>query len=447
MIEEAWTSTESTARSVALACLDRGIEAAHPSTVTDSSLSVDDGRFVVSAESHSEDLVYDLEAYDRVLVLGGGNASGQFARELEELFGDHLSGGAVVTDDVEPTDVVEVVEGDHPVPTDRCVEGARRVLSVAESATANDLVVGCITGGGSALLAAPAADLALSDLQSTTEALLSSGASIDEINAVRKHLSAIKGGRLAQAVAPATVVGLTLSDVVGDDLSVIASGPLVPDPTTYADALAVLDRYGIDPPAAVADHLEAGAAGTHSETPTADDSVFDDVTTSILANGWTAIDAAREAATEQGYDTVVLSSSVEGEASEAGKTHAAIARECAETGNPASPPVVLLSGGETTVTLADDPGQGGPNQEFVVSAAAELADEPIVVAGVDTDGIDGASDAAGAVVLATEIDSADAREALARNDAGTLLDDVDALLRTGPSGTNVNDLRLFVVGE
>ncbi|TYT60961.1 glycerate kinase type-2 family protein [Natrialba swarupiae] len=447
MFDDAWAGAESTAHSVALACLERGIRAAHPSLVSESSLSVEEGRLVVSSGSNVDDLVYDLESYDRVLVLGGGNAAGQFARELEGVLGDHLSGGVVVTDDVEPTDIIEVIEGDHPVPTERCVDGARRVLSVAESATADDLVVACITGGASALLAAPPADLALSDLQSTTEALLSSGASIDEINAVRKHLSMIKGGRLAQTLAPATVVGVTISDVVGDDLSVIASGPLVADPTTYADALAVLDRYGIDAPTAVSDRLEAGAAGTHSETPTADEPVFDDVVTTVLANGWTALDAAREAATARGYDALVLSSSVEGEASEAGRTHAAIARECVETGNPASPPVVLLSGGETTVTLVDDPGQGGPNQEFVVSAAAELDDEPVVVASVDTDGIDGASDAAGAIVAPAEIDSDDARDVLARNDAGALLADVDALLRTGPSGTNVNDLRLFVVGE
>ncbi|RQG93562.1 glycerate kinase type-2 family protein [Natrarchaeobius chitinivorans] len=439
--------TNSEARSVALACLERGIEAAHPATVIERSIRVEDGSFVVSPESRSDTLTFDLETYDRVFVLGGGNASGQFARELEEYLGGYLTGGVVVTDDVTSTDVIDVLEGDHPIPTDRCVEGAREVLSVAEDATENDLVIGCITGGGSALLAAPSPGLSRSDLQSTTEALLASGATIDEINAVRKHLSAIKGGRLAQAVSPATVIGLTISDVVGDDLSVIASGPLSPDPTTFSDAIDVLDRYRIDPPDSVRSHLETGANGEYPETPESGDPIFDHVTTSVLANGWTALNAARETATDRGYDAMILSSSVEGEAREAAKTHAAIARECHETSHPASPPVVLLSGGETTVTLSDDPGEGGPNQEFALSGAAVLEDEPIVVASVDTDGIDGASDSAGALVEPSEIDSEAATSALARNDAGTVLENADALIRTGQTGTNVNDLRLFVVGE
>ena len=249
----------------------------------------------------------------------------------------------------------------------------------------------------------------------------------------------------AASVAPATVATLVLSDVVGDDLSVIASGPTVPDPSTYANALEVLERYDLDVPRAVRDHLEAGADGDRPETPTADDPAFDRVETHLLGSGRTALEAARETAAERGYEPLLLAAGVRGEARESALTHAAIAEECRESGSPVSPPAVLLSGGETTVTLGDEHGRGGPNQEFVLSGALELEREGIVVASVDTDGIDGATDAAGAIADATTVPEAAGRDALERNDALPVLEDADAVIRTGPTGTNVNDLRAFVV--
>jgi hydroxypyruvate reductase len=316
-------------------------------------------------------------------------------------------------------------------------------------------VLAVITGGGSALLPAPAGNLSLADLQATTDALLESGAAIGEINAARKHCSALKGGRLGAVAAPATVATLVFSDVVGDDLGVIASGPTVLDPTTYADAVAVLDRYDLDVPAAVRDHLAAGAAGEIPETPGAD-ADFGHVTTHLLANAWTAVDAAREVARERGYDPLVLSTRVRGEAREQGLAHVAVAEEVAATGTPVDPPAVVLSGGETTVTVRGE-GDGGPNQEFALRAALELGGGGSdggsvggpVLAAVDTDGRDGASDAAGALVdvgTVPDADAADAaRAALADNDAGTYLDGRDALVRTGRTGTNVNDLRVVVI--
>ena len=317
------------------------------------------------------------------------------------------------------------------------------------------LILGVITGGGSALMAAPAARVSLADLQATTDALLASGATIDEINAVRKHCSAIKGGRLAAATQPAAVCSLVISDVVGNDRATIASGPLVGDPTTYADARGVLNRYDCDVPAAVIDYLGRGAAGEIDETPAPGDPVFASVQTTIIGNGRTAVEAAADRASEAGFDPLVLSSQIRGEAREAAKTQVAVAEEIQASSQPIAPPAVVVSGGETTVTVDGD-GTGGPNQEFALSAAVELAAAAdsnaggaatdTVVAAVDTDGIDGPTDAAGGIVDSETIAPGIGRNALAANDATAALDAANARIETGPTGTNVNDLRVVVVG-
>ncbi|WP_232687453.1 glycerate kinase type-2 family protein [Halobacterium zhouii] len=447
-------------RETALACLEAGIRAAHPRAVVRESVRRSGETLrVLDAE-------YDLGEYDEVVVAGGGNAAGHVAAALESILGDSLDGGAVVTDDFAETDRVEVLPGDHPVPSERGVDGARSILDLAESADERTLVLAVLTGGGSALLPAPAGDVTLEDLQATTDSLLASGAPINEMNAVRKHLSALKGGQLAAAAAPGAVVGLVLSDVVGDDLGVIASGPTAPDDSTFESALSVLDAYDADAPERVRDRLRRGADGDVSETPGVGDETFDRVTNHVLANARTALDAARDAAAERGYDAMVLSASVRGEACEAAKTHVAVAEEIVTSADPVEPPAVVLSGGETTVTLSGDGGvgsdatdgsadertesAGGPNQEFATSAAAELDAAGVVLASVDTDGIDGATDAAGAVVDADTVPDggADAvRTALANNDVARYLDERGALVRTGTTGTNVNDLRVLVVAE
>ena len=353
-----------------------------------------------------------------------------------------------------------VREGDHPVPSERGVDGTRELLAAADAADEGTLILAAITGGGSALLAAPAGDVSLIDLQSTTDSLLASGADIHEINAVRKHLSALKGGRLARRAAPATVVSLIFSDVVGNDLSVIASGPVAPDESTFDEALAILERYGIDAPEAVTAHLEDGTSGEVDETPGVDDPAFATVSNHVVADGMTVLEAAQAAAAEHGYETLVLSSRIRGEARDAATTHVAIGEEVRATGTPVSPPAVLLSGGETTVTVRGN-GTGGPNQEFATSAALELTggdedrdedrdeggdERQIVVTAVDTDGIDGATDAAGALVDGTTVEDLDAaREALTENDVYPYLESHTALVVTGPTGTNLNDLRVLVV--
>ena len=437
----------------ALDCLAAGIEAADPARLTREAVSLVDGTLTVG------DASYDLAAYDTVRILGGGKAAAAVAAKLESILGDTLDGGLVVTDAPEASPVstqrVEVLAGDHPIPSERGVAHTRRLLDAAEAADESTLILGVITGGGSALMTAPAGQLSLADLQATTDALLASGATIDEINAVRKHCSASKGGRLAAATQPAAVCSLVVSDVVGNELATIASGPFVGDPTTYADACEVVDRYDCDLPAAVADHLDGGAAGELAETPAPGDPVFASVTTPIIGDGRTAVAAAADRAREAGFSPLVLSSGIRGEAREAAKTQVAIAEEIRASGQPITPPAVVVSGGETTVSVECD-GDGGPNQEFALSAAVELAasnvvagnaETEIVVAAVDTDGIDGPTDVAGGIVDSNTVSPAAGRRALAANDAKTPLSAASAVIETGPTGTNVNDLRVVVISE
>ncbi|MFB6079734.1 MAG: glycerate kinase [Haloferacaceae archaeon] len=446
MFERTDALASTPARETALACLRAGVEAAHPERVVAEAVSLSADALQVA------DATYDLSGVDRILVVGGGKAADGVASALAAVLGDRLSGGAVVTP--APADAegpVERLPGDHPVPSAAGVESTRRVRDLVADADERTLVLVAVTGGGSALLPAPAEGISLEALRETTDALLDAGADIEDLNAVRKHLSTLKGGGLARIAAPATVVGLAFSDVVGDDLGVIASGPTAPDRTTYADALDVLDRYGVEAPDAVRERLERGAAGDLPETPGADDPVFGRVENHVLASAYTALDAAAETARDRGYEPCLLSSRVRGEAREAARTHAAVAAEVAATGAPLDPPAVVLAGGECTVTVRGE-GTGGPNQEFALSAALDLRGlgERVALAAVDTDGIDGGSDAAGGLVDGTTLDTPSAvrraRMGLADSDAGGALADLDALLVSGPTGTNVNDLRLAVIG-
>lgn len=424
----------------ALDCVEAGIEAAHPERVVSEHLEFDGERLTVGDER------YRVDDYESVQVVGGGNAAAHVAAAVESVLGDALDGGVVVTDDPVETTTVEALPADHPVPSQRGVDSTRRLLDRARELDEATLVLAVVTGGGSACLVAPAPGIGLEDLQATTDALLESGASIHEINAVRKHLSAIKGGRLARALAPAQVSAVVLSDVVGDDLDVIASGPLVPDPTTFEDAREVVEAYDLSVPDAVRERLRAGAAGDHEETPSAGDPTFERVETHLVGTNWTALAAAREVAWDRGYDVLALSSRIRGEAETAALTHAAVAEEMVATRNPIEPPAVVLSGGETTVTVTGD-GRGGPNQTFALAAAEELPEEAVLTA-VDTDGIDGNTDAAGALVDGDLVDDREeASRALTDDDANRYLAERDALIETGPTGTNVNDLRVLVVEE
>jgi hydroxypyruvate reductase len=439
MIDNRAALNTSPRHDVALSCIEAGIRRALPARIVAETVSLDGETLAVDGTT------YTLGQVDDIVVVGGGKAAGGLAAALEDVLGDRIRTGVVVTDDPSETERIDQVEGAHPVPDDRGQQGARRVIETARAADESTLVIALVTGGGSALLPAPAGDVPLEDLQTVTDELVRSGAPIEEINAVRKHLSALKGGRLAAAAAPATVVGLVVSDVVGNRLDVVASGPISPDESTFGDAERALAEAGVEPPSSVRIRLDAGVAGEIPETPTGDHQAFERVSTHVLADGLTALEAAADAAADHGYEPLVLSSRIRGEASEAALTHVGIAGEIAATGTPVDPPAVVLSGGETTVTVSGS-GTGGPNQEFALGGAIDLSTERTCLAAVDTDGIDGPTDAAGAVVTAADGEpTGEAREALRANDAFPFLAERDALVRTGPTGTNVNDLRVMVI--
>jgi glycerate 2-kinase len=389
-----------------------------------------------------------LEA-DRVFVLAAGKAAGAMARAAEELLGERLKGGLVVTkDDREASsERLETIFAAHPEPDERGVEAARKVQELAESLGERDLLLALISGGASALLADPSPPIELDDMKRLTGALLRSGAHIGEINTVRKHVSVLKGGSLVRLAAPAPTLALLLSDVVGDDPSAIASGLTAPDPTTLEEARQVLKRHGIEPPQSVAEHLESA-----EETPKPGDALFQNVANVICGGGRHAAEAAAEKARELGYEPLLLSTTVTGDARGIASVYAAVIREVIESGNPSPPPCAIVSGGEATVTVRGD-GVGGPNQEFALALAVELDGVGGWAAlAADTDGNDGPTDAAGGLATGATANSirdsgVDPEEALANNDAYAALEAAGALLVTGPTGTNVNDLRVALVAR
>ena len=397
----------------------------------------------------------DLARIGEVAVVGCGKAAAPMAAAVEEILGDRISRGIVVTKygHVQPTATIRVHEAGHPVPDDAGMAGAQAILDHVQGLTPEDLVLVLISGGGSALTPAPVTGISLTEKQVLTKALLACGADIREINTLRKHVSRFKGGQLARAAQPARVVTLILSDIVGDPLDAIASGPTVPDPTTYADALAILDKYRIrgQIPGTVRSHLEAGARGKAPETPKPGESLFASVRNLIVGSNFQALEAAKDEARTLGFTPMILSSFIEGETREIARMHAALAREVQSTGNPVRPPACLISGGETTVTLRGS-GKGGRNQEFVLAAALDIAGLPCtVILSAGTDGTDGPTDAAGAIADGETWARAlrmglNPRAALDTNDAYPFFEKLGDLIITGPTKTNVMDVRLVLVG-
>jgi hydroxypyruvate reductase len=391
----------------------------------------------------------------RTLVLGAGKAGGAMAAAVDALWPqDAPLSGLVVTryHHVPPAykakpGRIEVVEASHPVPDAAGERAAQRILELTQGLTTDDLVLCLVSGGASALLSLPAPGLSLEDKRAINKALLASGAAIDEMNCVRKHLSAIKGGRLAARCAPARVVTLLISDVPGDDPAVIGSGPTVPDPTTCADALRILQRYGLDIPPAARAGLESGAF----ETPKPGDARFAGHQVHMIATPQQSLEAAAARARAVGVEAHILSDEIEGESREVGKVHAALARAVAHRGQPFAKPCVILSGGEATVTVKSKGGRGGRAGEFLLGCAIALQGQPGVhVLAADTDGIDGIEDNAGAVVtpdtLARALDAGmKAAEYLDRNDAYSFFAGLGDLVVPGPTFTNVNDFRALLV--
>jgi len=388
----------------------------------------------------------------RTLVIGAGKAAAAMARAVERHWpADKPLGGLVVTrygHGVGALARIEVVEASHPVPDAAGRDAARRILELARGLSADDLALCLISGGGSALLSLPAPGIELADKQAINRALLRSGAPIGDMNCVRKHLSAIKAGRLAAAAAPAEVVALIISDVPGDDPSVIASGPTAPDPSTLADARAALQRHGVEVPPAAAALLDNPAA----ETPKPGDPIFARVSNRVIATPQASLEAAAEVARAAGFQPLILGDALEGEAREVGRVMSGIARQVVAHGQPISPPCALISGGETTVTVRGD-GRGGRNVEFLLSLAVALDGLPGVFAiACDTDGVDGAEEIAGAIVAPDSLARAaalgiDARARLADNDGHGFFEALGDQVVTGPTLTNVNDFRAILIGR
>jgi len=389
-------------------------------------------------------LTLDLRDVGRVLVLGCGKAGAAMARAAESVLGDRIGQGLVVVKDgyTLPTRVVELAEAGHPVPDRRGQAAAQRILALARSAGPRDLVIFLISGGGSALMPAPAPPVTLEEKGDVTRRLLGAGATIGELNAVRKHLSLLKGGQLARAAAPARVLTLLLSDVIGDPLDVIASGPTAPDPTTFADALDVLGRRGVLDRVApgVIERLNAGARGKIPETPKPVESLFTNVTHVVVGNHRLVVDAAAAAAARLGYSPRIATAALEGEARDAARALVTQARSL-------PPRACLIAGGETTVTVRGR-GRGGRCQEFALAAALALeGDDGVTVLAAGTDGTDGPTDAAGAVVDATTVERGraaglDPDRALTDNDSHTFLSATGDVIVTGPTNTNLLDLYL-----
>lgn len=393
----------------------------------------------------------------RLIVIGAGKPGAAMARVIEEILGDRISAGLVVTKYGHslPLARIRLAEAGHPIPDEAGVRAAGETRELVSGLSALDVVLCLISGGGSALWPAPAPGVTLEEKQQVTSLVQRAGATIHELNTVRKHLSAMKGGQLAKWASPARVVSLIISDVIGDPLDFIASGPTAPDTTSFSDALSVIQKYGISAPGAVVERLKNGARGLIPETPKPGDPVFKNVNNVIVANNRLLVDAAAGKARGLGFNTLILSTEVEGEAKDVGRFFAAMAREIATSGNPAKPPACVMAAGETTVTVRGH-GLGGRNQEMALAWAIGAAERPQAnpscFASVATDGTDGPTTAAGGLVDPSTFSRAKQMglsplDYLLENDSFNFLTRTGDLIVTGPTGTNLMDLQILLVGE
>ncbi len=439
-------------RERALAVLSTALEAVDPINATNRQVSL-------SGETlHIGQRTYDLSRYRNIYVIGGGKASGSMAQAIEEILGQRMTAGLV---NVKygygaETEIVRLNEAGHPIPDAAGMAGTKQMAELARKATANDLVICLISGGGSALMTLPVEGITLADMRSLTDAFLRCGATINEINAVRKHLSQTKGGNLARLAYPAEIVSLILSDVVGSPLDVIASGPTVADTTTFADAYGVIEKYSLleELPRPIVERLRRGMEGLIPETPKEGADAFARTHNLIIASNEVAAEAAIAKAEELGFHTLLLSTFVEGEAREVAKVFAAIAKEILNSGRPLARPACVVAGGETTVTVRGR-GLGGRNQEMALSAALEIDGlEDVMIIPLASDGTDGPTDAAGAIADGSTLRRASllfqeaglsAAQYLADNDSYHFFQQLGDLLITGPTNTNVNDLTFTFV--
>ena len=435
-------------RQKAVAIMSAALEAVDPAKAIRRQARLDNNILAIGGRA------YDLTRYRHIYVVGGGKAGGSMALAVEQLLRDRITAGSVNVKygHTLPTEIVQLQQAGHPLPDEEGVRGTEAIVQLLKRATKHDLVICLISGGGSALMVAPAKGITLADMEAFTQVMLGCGATINEINTIRKHCSRIKGGQMARLAYPAGLVALILSDVVGNPLDVIASGPAVADTSTFADAWAIVEKYRIESqlPSSIVERLRRGKEGEIGETPKAGDQALSRVHTQIIASNEIAAQAATEEAGRQGINTLLLSTFIEGEAREVATVFASIAREIRHSGRPIPPPACVVAGGETTVTLQGK-GKGGRNQELALAAAISIAGlQDVMVIGLATDGTDGPTDAAGALADGTTVARAQAlglsaQKYLADNDSYHFFEALGDLLLTGPTNTNVNDLTFILV--
>jgi glycerate-2-kinase len=431
-----------------LSIIEAGIEAVLPENVIRNTVKVEGDRLSAGGRT------FDLSKYRHIYIAGGGKASGTMAAEIERLLDSRITAGIVIDrhgTNVQ-TKIIKVLRAGHPLPDENSIKGMRAIRDMLAAADREDLVIFLISGGGSALMTCPAPGVTLEDLIRLTDLLLKSGATIAEINCVRKHTSQTGGGLILGWTNGAEVLSLIVSDVVGDDPGSIASGPTAPDDTTYADALSILDKYRLtyQVPPSIISHINAGLNGIAPETLKPGDPAFGRVTNVVVASNIVALEAAAKQASALGYRPIILGSRIKGESREVGLVHAGIAGECRASGHPVPLPAAILSGGETTVTVCGN-GKGGRNQEFVLGFLRGSG-PGMIVASVDTDGIDGATDAAGAIADETTLKRATEKSlsidlTLTSNSSYDFFKKLEDLIYAGPTGTNVSDLRCVLVYE
>jgi glycerate 2-kinase len=390
----------------------------------------------------------DLSDYDRIFICGAGKGTAPMTRAMEEILGDYVMGGDIIVkyDHIDKLQKIKLHEAAHPVPDINTIKATKQLLNNLESLTEKDCVFVLLTGGGSALMEILPDEIQLVDLQGLSTALLACGASIHEINCIRKHISLVKGGQLARFIHPARCITLALSDVIGDDLSVIASGPTSPDPSTFEEAMNILEKYAIENkiPPVVLDHLQKGVRSELPETPKANDKIFRAVSNIVIGNNRLALIQAEKKARSLGYHSIILTSLLEGEAKEIARVIASIIKEIQLTNKPLQKPACVLLGGEPTVHITGD-GKGGRNQELALAVALCNIEEPYIFVSCGSDGTDGPTDAAGAIVDHTTLKrlqqtGIDAQRFLKNNDSYHLFSQLGDLIKTGPTGTNVMDI-------
>ncbi|NWG01807.1 MAG: glycerate kinase [Syntrophaceae bacterium] len=440
-------------REMAKAIFSTALSAVEPSKILRDRIQIEKDRLWIKQDENSEK-IFDLKSFDHIFLVGTGKASTSMAKAIEEIFGEWLTEGLVTTKYGHrlPLKKTEMIEAGHPIPDQNGFEGAKKIKNLLKQSGSKDLVLFLLSGGGSALLPFPADGIELKEKQDMTQLLLDCGADIKEINTIRKHISQIKGGWLAKWAYPSTVIGLILSDVVGDPLDVIGSGPTVPDPSTFEEAWEIIKKYDlvnkISP--SIQKHLQLGKEGKKEETPKPKEVVFEKVFNSLIGSNILALCEAEKEAERLGFNTLILSSSIVGETREAALFHSAIAKEVVSSGNPIPKPACILSGGETTVTIKGH-GLGGRNQEFVLAGAIEISGiETVVLLSGGTDGTDGPTDATGAVADHTTVERANVmgmnpKAYLQDNNAYPFFKQLGDLLITGPTHTNVMDVRILLI--